>query len=137
VSASLAENLRTLILSDQTINQQVGSRVHWDAVPQDNKYPFIWFQRTGTDNQRCLGETTATPFNHTFAVEIVSRNPADVETLAPLVRAKCETLACGGTFGDTTVSNVFCEDQAGDYAYASADPNLGEHVAALSVEVYP
>lgn len=135
--ASLAENLRTLILSDTTVSRMIGTRVSWDAVPQDKVFPFVWFQRTATDNLRCLGETNTTPFSHTFAVEIISRDPNDVETLAPLVRAKCESLSCGGALGDTTVSNVFCEDQAGDYVVAAADPNEGEHVAALQVEVYP
>lgn len=136
--ASLAENLRSLILSDATVSRMVGTRVSWDAVPQDKVFPFIWFQRTATDNLRCLGETTTTPFSHTFAVEVISRDPNDVETLAPLVRSKCEAFSCGGTWADgSTVSNVFCEDQAGDYAFAAADPNEGEHVAALQVEVYP
>jgi hypothetical protein len=42
-----------------------------------------------------------------------------------------------GNFGAGSVANVFCEDQADDYLPAGADLNNGEHVAALSVEVYP
>ena len=115
----------------------VGPRFAIDVVPQDKAFPFIWAQRMATDNLRCLGETNTSPFSHDIDIEIVSNKIGDVETLATLVRSKCESKACGGAFGDTTVSNVFCEEQAGDYVYAAADPNQGEHVAALKVEVYP
>ncbi len=139
--ADVAENLRAFLSADTNgVAKAVGTRIHQDSVPQAKQFPFIWFQRTGTDNLRCLGETTATPFSHTFAVEIVSDNIADVNPLADVVRTRLETAACGlttGNFGAGSVSNVFCEDQADDYLPKGADLNSGEHVAALSVEVYP
>lgn len=135
--ADVAENLEAFLLADTSISNKVGLRLCQDAVPQGKPFPFIWYQRTSTENERCLGETTNTPFSHTFAVECISDDINESESLAILVRARCESAACGGPFGDTTVSNVFCEDQAGDYQPKAADPNSGEHVAALQVEVYP
>jgi len=67
-------------------------------------------------------------------------NIADVNPLADLVRARCESAACGlttGNFGAGSVSNVFCEDQADDYIPVGADLNSGEHVAALQVGGVP
>lgn len=136
--ADVAENLEAFLAADTSIKQKVGSRVCQNSIPQGKKFPWIWFQRTGTDNLRCLGETTNTPFSQTFAVECISDDINDAEALADLVRARCESAACGSSsFGAGTVSNVFCEDQADDYLPKGADPNSGEHVAALQVEVYP
>lgn len=137
--ADVAENLTKFLLDDTTgIALKVGSRICQNLVPQGKKYPWIWFQRTGTDNNRCLGEVGETPFSHTFAVECISDDINEAETLADLVRARCETAACGSaSFGTGTVSNVFCEDQADDYLPQGANLDSGEHVAALQVEVYP
>lgn len=137
--ADVAENLLTYLLGEPAIALKTGSRVAQDALPQGREpgQPFIYFGRTGTGNERCLGETTNTPFVHNFAVECIGENINDSQTLADLVRARLELLACGGTFGTQTVSNVFCEDQSDDYVPKAVDPNSGEHVAALSVEVYP
>jgi len=136
--ADVAENLRAFIGVDTSIRALADTRIYQDSVPQAKSFPFIWFQRTGTDNLRCLGETTNTPFSHTFAVEVISDDIAQVNPLADLVRARLETAAAGSSsFGDGTVSNVFCEDQADDYLPRGADLNSGEHVAALQVEVYP
>jgi len=136
--ADVAENLRAFLVADANTAAKVGTRIYQDSVPQAKSFPFIWFQRTGTDNLRCLGETTNTPFSHTFAVEVISDDIAQVNPLADLVRARLETAAAGSSsFGAGTVSNVFCEDQADDYLPRGADLNSGEHVAALQVEVYP
>ena len=136
--ADVAENLRSFLVADANTAAKVGTRIYQDSVPQAKSFPFIWFQRTGTDNLRCLGETTNTPFSHTFAVEVISDDIAQVNPLADLVRARLETAAAGSSsFGAGTVSNVFCEDQADDYLPRGADLNSGEHVAALQVEVYP
>lgn len=135
--ADVAENLKTFVQGDAAIAARIGLRMSYSAIPQGKPFPFIWYQRTGTDNLRCLGETTTSPFFHTFALEIVSDDLNEVEALAPLVRAKLETLACGGAMGDMTVANVFCEDQSADYVPQSADANIGEHIVPLQVEVYP
>ncbi len=135
--ADVAENLRAFLMADDAIAAKTAARIGQDSIPQGKPSPYIYFGRTGTESLRCLGETINTPFKHTFAVECWGDDLNDSQALADLVRTRCESAACGGTFGTQTVSNVFCEDQADDYQPTGADPNYGEHVAALSVEVYP
>jgi len=136
--ADLAENLRAFLLADSSIAAKVGSRVVQDIVGQDRPRPFIWYQRTGITKERCLGETANTPFSHTFAVECIGESLDDVEALAILVNARCESAACGtSSFGGQSVSNVFCEDQSAEYEPKGADLNSGLYIAPLQVEVYP
>ena len=134
--ADISENLRTFLLSDSAISRKT-ARVVQDALPQGKAGPFIYYSLTGTTQERCLGETTNTPFSYVFAVECIGDTRDDAQALADLVRAKCESAACGGTFGTQTVSNVFCEEQSDDYAPKAVDPNEGERIAVLQVEVYP
>ncbi len=136
--SDLAENLRAFLLADNAITAKVGDRIDQDIIPQGKPRPFIWYQRTSTEKERCLGETVNTPFKHTFAVECIGESLDDVEALAILVNARCETAACGSsTFGAQSVSNVFCEEQSADYEPKGADLNSGLHIAPLQVEVYP
>lgn len=135
--ADIAENLRTFLLADSSVAAKVGTRVDQNIVPQGKSLPFIWYQRTGTTQLRCLNETVNTPFSHVFAVECIGEDIDAVEELADSVRAACEAAAAGGAFGTQTVANVFCEDQADDYVPKAADLNSGEHIAALQVEVFP
>jgi hypothetical protein len=89
VADAVSENLRSFLIADTNgVAKSAGTRIYKDSVPQAKQFPFIWFQRTGTDNLRCLGETNATPFSHTFSVECISDNNADVQPLADLVRAR-------------------------------------------------
>lgn len=135
--ADIAENLCKFLLADTTIAAKVGSRVAQDVLAEGKPMPFVWFSRTSTTNERCLGESSLTPFSHVFAVECISDDINESQSLADLVRLRCESLACGGTLGDTAVSNVFAEEQDDSYEYANANPNSGLFIAALSVEVYP
>ena len=135
--ADIAENLTAFLLADTTITAKVGNRVVQDVLAEWKPLPFVWFSRTGTTNERCLGETGATPFSHAFAVECIDASIAASQALADLVRARIETLANGGALGTQTIGNAFCEDQADDYIPANANPNAGEFVATLSMEVYP
>ncbi len=136
--ADVAENFRKFLLDDTAIAAKIGTRAAQDAIPQGKPSPYIYFGRTGITRERCLGETVDTPFSHIFATECWGADLDDAQALADLVRTRCESAACGtSSFGGQSVSNVFCEDQADDYVPTGADPNYGEHVAALSVEVYP
>lgn len=136
--ADIAQNFAAFLLADTNgVAAKVGLRVVQDVLAEAKPMPFVWFSRTGTTVERCLGETGNTPFSHTFAVECISDDLDESQALADLVRARCETLACGGTFGGQSVSNVFAEEQSDDYITKAANLNGGEFVSALSVEVYP
>lgn len=135
--ADIAENLRAFILADDDIAAKVGTRVVQDVLAEGRPMPFVWFSRTSTTHERCLGESSLTPFSHVFAVECISDDLDESQALADLVRARCDSLACGGTLGATTVSNVFAEEQDDGYEYANANENSGLFISALSVEVYP
>lgn len=133
--SDVAENLRTFLLGDAAIARKVGLRVSQDAIPQGKPSPFIFLGRQSTTVERCLGETGNTPFSHIFAVECIGEDLDDSQSLADLVRARCDGYS--GTFGDSTVQAIFVEEQADDYLPKAVDLNSGEHIAALSVEVYP
>jgi hypothetical protein len=136
--ADVAENFRKFLLDDTAIGPLVGLRAAQNSVPQGKKFPFLWLQIIDTIKARCLGETSNTPLGYILAVECISDDLDEAESLAVLVNARCESAACGSqAFGNGTVSNVFCESQADDYIPKGADLSSGEHVAALQVEVYP
>ena len=135
--ADVAENLRTFLLADASVAAKVGTLVNQDVLPQGKGDLFIVYVLDETTKLRCLNETENTPFSYIFAVFCVGQTRDDANSLAILVNARCESAASGGTFGDQTVANVFCEINDDDYQQRAADLNLGEYVAALQVEVFP
>jgi hypothetical protein len=128
--ADVATRFRTFLLADSSIAAVVGQNVHQGFVPEDTPPPVIYFTRTGTRQERYLGESGAQPFSHTFAVEPIGKDLDESQELAGLIRTRCDGYI--GTFADTTVKGIFVEDQSDDY-----EPQYGYHDASLSVEVIP
>lgn len=126
----IATRFRKLLLSDANVTALVGSRVHQGTVPEDTPTPFIFFKREGVEYERCIGETAgADPFRQRFAVECVGLDLDDSQEIADEIR---DYDGYTGTFGDSTCKGIFVDDQNDGY-----EPEFGDHVASLSVEVIP
>lgn len=130
----MATRFRTFLLADSSIAAVVGQNVHQGFVPEDTPLPVIYFTRTGTRTERALGDVGTQPFSHTFAVEAIGKDLDESQSLADLVRTRCDGYPGSGvgTFADSTVKGIFVEDQSDDY-----EPQYGYHDASLSVEVIP
>ena len=128
--ADISTRFRTLLLSDTAITALVGPRVHQGTVPEDTPTPFIYFTREGVEFERCIGETAgADPFRQRLVVECVGTDLEDSQAIADEIR---DYDGYTGTFGDSTVKGIFVDDQTDQY-----EPQYGDHVASLSVEVIP
>lgn len=98
------------------ITDRVGSRVHYQELPQSSTYPHIWFTRTGVDNEPFLGGETGIT-DESFSLEIVS--DTDESTLLDSVIETLENL--DGNVGDGVVFMTQVEDQSDDYFFESDD----------------
>lgn len=133
--ASLAENFRAFLLADPAIEAMVSGRVYEKHVPESSRWPYIWFRRSGTENEDTTDATPGTPaFRHSFDVEIVSDDPDEAEALADLVKAHHLHY---GIFGEQTIKGLFVDDHSDDYERRNDMSDAGWHVPAVTVQVVP
>lgn len=134
--ADVAENLRAFLMADATVAALIGNRLYQDHVPEGTKRPFAAYQITGSRRERCLDDAVGTsPFSWTFNVDAVGDRRTDANNVRNAINGALD--AYDGTFGDTTVDGVFCEDQSDDYEPFSIPADSGLHVASQIVEVIP
>lgn len=136
--ATIDENLRAYLLDDPTIAALVEDRICENRVPQNPDLPFIWFVRSGDEDEYCLDDDPGTgPFRYTFAIECVDDDIGGTVTLSTLVKNRLNKVANGASFGDTTVQGCWCDHQNDDYIPRAGGGDTGFHVAALQAEVVP
>lgn len=134
---TVAANLRTTFLTagsaGAALKNRIGDRIAQDSIPQGWERPFLFLQRTGIRQERCLDEAQGqVPFSQTFSVEAVADEPTTADEVADLVRGFD---LYTGTFGSSTCRRIFVNDQQADYEPINAGGDDGRHVTVLSVEV--
>lgn len=127
----LPKALRTALLASPAIAEAVGSRLHYQELPQSSDYPHVWFTRSSRDEENCVDGSPELIVER-FSFEIVS--DSDAETL---VDALVDTLAeFEGDVGDKYVQLVEVEDADDDYLYQSIGEGDPDYLHALRVAVY-
>lgn len=129
----LPEDLKTYITASTSISNVIGTRCHYNQVPQSSAYPHVWIQRQSIDEELDMSGTGGLA-NTTFILECSSTGLSEAYSLADKVRARLHGVS--GTIGNTTARGVFVADQDEDYIPRNNDADEGIHVAALSVTVW-
>ncbi len=130
--ATLTEDLRSLMRANSTISAKCATRVHYNVAPDSYTGSYIWFTRSGTENEKHLSESGGNPFTHIFDVEVHSFDDDDTEDIA----AALHTLdGHRGTIGTGTVQGVFVESQSDDYEPRGLGEDEGLHSALLRITV--
>jgi hypothetical protein len=128
------ENLITLVLGDSSISAKIGTRMHFDQIPQGTDFPRIRFFRSGAAIDGCLDDAAGTaPNRESFMLEIQTRDPRDREELRKLVEARLNCYR--GTFGDTTCQGIFAADATSSHEPRSIGTETGIYIAEVSAEV--
>lgn len=125
------KELRTALLAEQDITDQVGSRVHYQELPQSSDYPHVWFTRTSRERDRGLsGDAEMTV--ERFSLEVVSDH--DAEIILDSIVSTME--AFEGECGDYFVQLVEVEDADDDYIFQSVGEGEPDYLHAVDIAVY-
>lgn len=130
---TIAENLKTKILTDTTVKNLVADRVSFNRIPKSDSQPYIWYTQSGSTDDASLDEAAGMPTRTMFDVECVALAPERADELKNAVQALLNKAR--GTFGDSTCQGIFVEEARADYQPRGAGSDSGKHVYALSVEV--
>jgi hypothetical protein len=130
---TIAENLKTKILTDTTVKNLAGDRVCFNRVPKSDDRPYIWYAQSGSLHDATTDEAAGMPTRTLFDVECVALSPERADELKNAVQALLNMAR--GTFGDSTCQGIFAQEARADYQPRGAGSDSGKHVYALSVEV--
>lgn len=127
----LPKALRTALLASPEVSSMVGSRLHYQELPQSSEYPHIWFARSSRDATNCMDGSPELTVER-FSFEIVS--DVDAESL---VDALVDTLTdFEGNVGDKYVQLIEVEDADDDYIFQSIGESEPDYLHALRVAAY-
>lgn len=133
MAATMEENLRTLLLSDDTIKNAVGARVSYNHVPQADDLPYIFFEQSGSTDDTALGDSSGLPTRLQYALEVWGDKAFSAKSLGRRVQQYLHKYR--GAFGDSTVQGIFAESQDDNYVPRGIMDDEGFHGSFLNVEV--
>lgn len=131
--ATTPENLRTFLLADSSIANEVGSRIAYNIVPEDKGSPYIFFQQSGATDDIALDDSAGAPNRPQFVVECYAETPSRAIVIKNLVHARLHKYR--GTFGDTTTRGIFAEDVSDAYIRNGDGGDEGLHASTINVEI--
>lgn len=128
------ENLITFLLGDSSIAAKLGTRLTFNHFPADTAFPRAYFTRTATERDGCLDDAAGdAPTRERFQLELQTEDQRQTEDLRKLVEARLNCYR--GTFGDTTVSGIFAEQQNSGHDPRGTGRDNGLFTATFDVEV--
>lgn len=92
--------------------------------------PYLWFQRVGSDRDRCLSDVGNRPDVESFAVELVG---PDMGSLQESATGLHHLDGFRGLIGSIEVDGFYVDDQSDDYLVRNAADGL--EVLAFDVEI--
>jgi hypothetical protein len=130
---SLPSDIRTFVTASTSISAVVGTRMHYNQLPQPSIYPHLWFQRQSREEELDMGGVGGLAMSR-FDIEINSTSPSVAISLADKVRGRLHGYR--GAMGATTVQMATVADQDDEYFVKSNDADSGIHTAAISLELW-
>ena len=128
----LPKALRTALLADTAIQSAVGTRLHYQEIPQSSDYPHIWFTRTARTREDCIDGTEESVVDR-FTFEVVS--DVDAEAVVDALESTLRGFESDNV-GGRHVQLVVVEDAEDDYVFRSVGEGEPNYLHALQVAVY-
>lgn len=130
---TVAENLKTKVLADTTVEAKVAGRMSYVRVPQNTIKPYIWYAQSGSTHDVALDDSPGGPNRRTFDLECISTVPDEARSIVDAVQAALNSYR--GSFGDSTCQGIFAQEQQDGYEPRGISGDSGLYVCALLVEV--
>lgn len=129
----MPEDLRTLVLGTTPVSGLVGTRVHYNQVPQPTGKPHIWF-RVSSDNEELTMDRVGGLHEAFVDMECVGTSESSAQAVADAVKSRLHGFK--GSMGNVTAQGVFVRDKDDDYLPFANQSDEGAHVVAYSVNVW-
>lgn len=130
----IAADFRAYLMSNPLLTNLVGDRIHKGVMPQQSRYPAIWFQRIGIERATALDKTTDGLKRHRFALEVLAEAPDEAEEICDQLDLMCGEY--NGPMGSRRVQGIFLEDVDEDYVPRNDASDLGIEVVEHQIVIW-
>lgn len=130
---SIVGDLTTYLRASTAITALVSTRIHHNTVPQDSSRSYVWFRRSGENEQLTMdgvGELVETDVDLECWTESISA----ADTLADAVKTRLHGYR--GTMGTATVQGMFVTSKDDDYIPRGTFTDSGAHAVSLGVKIW-
>jgi hypothetical protein len=127
------EDIRTCILASTAVSSLVGTRCHYNQLPQASAYPHVWFRIASDTEERTLDGTGGL---HEAAadLECVGSSESSAQNVADAVKSRLDGYK--GSMGNMTCQAAFLRDKDDDYIPYSNQSDDGAHVVAFTLSLW-
>ena len=129
----MPEDLRTLIRGTTSVTGLVGTRVHYNQLPQESTFPHVWF-RVASDDEPLTMDGVGGMHEADVDLECAGLTEASAQSVSDVVKARLHGYA--GTMGNISAKGIFLSNKDDDYEPFSNQSDEGVHVIAHTVKVW-
>ena len=130
---TMPEDLRTFIRGTTTVTALVGTRVHYNHLPQESDYPHLWYRVT-SDNEDLTFDAVGGQHEALLDLECAAKTESEVQALADVVKPRLHGYR--GTLGNINAQGIFVSDKDDDYQPFSNLSDEGVHVIAFGLRAW-
>jgi hypothetical protein len=125
--------LRAALRSDSVLLQRLGDRIHYQYIPQDSKYPHVYYTVQSRDQEDLIDPGEYGQQIMRFIVEVVQE--ADAPNYNTLTRIEDKLKALEGAKDGIVIWVTDVSDVDDQYEFKSADSDA-LFVHGFTVQVY-
>lgn len=129
---SIGLDLRSFILGSTVAAELLGSRCHYNHLPQGSSYPHVWFRKAG-DNEELTLDGVGGLHDAMFDLEVAGASEASAQAVADAIHPRLHGYK--GALGGARCQGMFVSDQDDDYVPFTNQSDRGVHVIAHSVRL--
>jgi hypothetical protein len=129
----MPEDLRTFIIGTTAVTQYIGTRCHYNHLPESAIQPHVWF-RVSSDTEERTMDGVGGLHEAQVDVECAGLSESSAQNVADAIKTRLDGYK--GTFGTATAQAAFLRDKDDDYLPFSNQSDEGVHVVAYSLQMW-
>jgi len=129
----MPEDLRTLVTATTPLSTLIGTRCHYNHVPESSAKPFVWFRVASDTEERTL-DGVGGLHEALVDMECNASTETSAQSVADALKAKLDGYK--GAMGNETAQAAFLRDKDDDYVPYSNASDEGAHVVSFTLTLW-
>lgn len=130
---TMPQDMRTLILGTTPVTNLIGTRCHYNHLPESSVMPHVWF-RVPSDNEELTMDGVGGLHDAQVDIECAGLTEDSAQAVADVIKARLHGYA--GAMGNVSAKGIFLADKDDDYVPFSNESDEGVHVIAFGATVW-
>ena len=129
---NIVQDLRTFIAASTPITAIVGTRIHYNQLPQDSSREHIWYRLSSDTEDRTLDKAGGL-HDASFDLECSAETEDEAQDLSDVIKARLDGYQ--GAAGNASVQAIFMADKDDSYDARLAQ-DKGVHTISFDLRCF-